>query len=1049
MEFPVLPLFPPGALAGSVTVTVWVGVMIVAITNLRLGWVLSGLVVPGYMVPLLIAKPVSAAVVFAEGFLTYALVWFYSEYLTRYTGWSNFFGRDRFFALVLASVGVRLVNDGWLLPQLGAWLESRYTLPFDYRNDLHSFGLIVVSLIANNFWKTGFVRGALPMAVQLGATWLLVRLVLMPLTNFNIESTAVLYEDIATSMLASPKAYVILVTTAFIASRLNLFYGWDFSGILIPSLLALQWFEPYKIVATLAEAMVVLVLSSLALRLPVFRSITVEGARKIMLFFSVSFAYKFALGWLLALWQPDIRATDWYGFGYLLATLIAIKIHDKNILERLTQATLQTSLAGVALATPIGFALLLWPDARPLPAQPLQGEPGPPAVLEMTLREALLRQKTSYYLTQLGQPVARPDGAELDAFAHGVRLLLDYRARPDDALLQQAQRALAGAHYEVLRTADEQLLLREREPGRHWGSYAISLRGTSRLLVEVPAPLDEALSFESGVWLHERLRAGGFASAGSFRPPARDRATDVLQSPLTIFQVFHREMAAEDVLQVRSVAATSPTLHLSGGLPAGVDLNELRSLAGGQLAVEYTPSSERNLQRDTTAGRFAELWLERGAVQRVEVLAGQAPPLQRELLTQPLSAEVLRLMSLEQLAAPGSEAYRRPRVEELLRLDTEVLSPMAAVALHATSTRLQGAQALAAVQGAAASAASLGLRLRWVADAGGEHFLLDDPQGHRGLVAVHVGPVRELVVEVPRPLEERGTLEVGVSTQADLGARGLLVAGAARDANADRSADVLDPANPQTLFQLAHQVLLREMADRPGAALQVRNLALRPDQPPPAADAVLALDVLPVDRAQLGGVAAGLLDALRRGGMDVQLAASDPQTAGYGPVGGPQAAYMNQTQAKRFAVLWLSPLARAGLPAEVLAQRRLAFDALSIPVRQADIAAELSGRRMAAAPLPTPLREAALRFRASGDIVALAALQRAAPALRLERIEDLGGRGAFLLLSQDGSGELQAVLSLAGVGDTDAVLRVPPGPLSPQEARAFVTQRRHWLEVAS
>ena len=271
-----LPIFPEGALSASVIVTVWVGISIVCITNLRLGWVLSGLVVPGYMVPLLIVKPGSAIVVFAEGIVTYWLVWFYSEYSTRFTGLSSFFGRDRFFAIILTSVAVRIIADGWLLPLAGEWMLARYDLAFDYRNNLHSFGLIIVALIANNFWKTGLLRGAWPMAVQVGLTWLIVRYVLMEFTNFNMASLAFMYEDTASSFLATPKAYIVLLITAFMASRLNLFYGWDFSGILIPSLLALEWFEPHKILTTLVETVVILGLAEVTLRLPMFRNITME-----------------------------------------------------------------------------------------------------------------------------------------------------------------------------------------------------------------------------------------------------------------------------------------------------------------------------------------------------------------------------------------------------------------------------------------------------------------------------------------------------------------------------------------------------------------------------------------------------------------------------------------------------------------------------------------------------------------------------------------------------------------------------------------------------
>ena len=40
MDLASLSLFPEGSLSGSVVTTVWVGVLVVAFFNLRLGWVL-------------------------------------------------------------------------------------------------------------------------------------------------------------------------------------------------------------------------------------------------------------------------------------------------------------------------------------------------------------------------------------------------------------------------------------------------------------------------------------------------------------------------------------------------------------------------------------------------------------------------------------------------------------------------------------------------------------------------------------------------------------------------------------------------------------------------------------------------------------------------------------------------------------------------------------------------------------------------------------------------------------------------------------------------
>jgi len=70
-----LPIFPEGSLASSVVTTAWVGVCVFSIMNLRFGWAFSGLVVPGYLVPLLIVKPWAAMVVIAESMLTYWTVY--------------------------------------------------------------------------------------------------------------------------------------------------------------------------------------------------------------------------------------------------------------------------------------------------------------------------------------------------------------------------------------------------------------------------------------------------------------------------------------------------------------------------------------------------------------------------------------------------------------------------------------------------------------------------------------------------------------------------------------------------------------------------------------------------------------------------------------------------------------------------------------------------------------------------------------------------------------------------------------------------------------
>lgn len=1041
-----LPIFPEGALSASVIVTVWVGVFIVGMTNLRLGWVMSGLVIPGYMVPLLIAKPMAAVVTFAEGVVTYFLVWFYSEYLSRYTGWSNFFGRDRFFALVLASVGVRIVVDGWVLPELGDYLLQKYQYAFNYRNNLHSFGLIITALIANNFWKTGLWRGLWPMGVQVLLTWLIVRYVFMELTNFNISSLSFMYEDMATSFMATPKAYIILLVTAFIASRLNLFYGWDFSGILIPSLLALTWYEPIKIVTTMVEAIIILGLAHLVLTLPMFRNITMEGARKLLLFFNISFVYKFVLSWALVLFLPHLKISDWFGFGYLLATLIALKIHDKGIFARMTRATLQTSLTGLAVATVIGFVLLLLPDPKSHDAVADTNNPQPSIRHDArSIADVLYAEKTHFYAASLGQGMAIPLHRELDAFSSGVRLLLAYRQQQDVGILSDARRQLAAANYEVELVVNQYLLIREKTPQRHWGTYVIKLSTSSRLLIEVPAPVDEPASFEAGVALFSEFNALGFASAGAARRANDDGSSDVLTSPQSIFQAFHRELASREVLQIRQGAGGVSTLFTADSVPSGISLNTLQALTHN-MQVQFLHRPGRNLQRQTMTGQFSELWLNPEDASRVQAQVKPHVAIRNEQVARGIDAELLAEITPQKVAQPGTRAYQAPTLEELLRIDRDVLTPMLRIAMEAGQSNTDPTVIVPRLSAIAGRADALGLSIRWITDAASNgYLLLHDKDNFRGWVLLRIGDATHAVIAVPRPLSEAGTLETAVSIFQGSKARAIVIAGAAPDTHPDGRADVLLPDNSSSLFNLAHQATLREMGNVPGVALLVRALALRAEQALPNDDAVLAFDVMYPNKASLPKPAAELVNSLEDQGLTIRLGAGQRDTAGLEALGGPLSSYVVQTQNKRFGVLWLSPVTRRQVDAQALHAQERQFAALGIASRKSSITAEIAQRPFSKVRLPDTLRKLAEQYRTSNDIVLLSTLRHQLHPVRMERIDDAGGRGAYLLFL-DTENRLAAVLALSSqLGSGGNQLQVPTGSVSAENINQFVTGRLAWM----
>lgn len=414
-----LPIFPEGGLTSSVITTVWVGVFVLAFFNLRFGWVLSGLVVPGYIVPLLILRPMAAGVIVVEAVITYLIVVWFSERFAR-GRFNALFGRDRFMGLVLASIAVRASFDGYLLPLVADWLELHANLQFDWHSNLQSFGLVVISLMANQFWKPGLARGLFSAAVVIGITFLIVRYGLMEFTNFRLSGVSYVYEGLASSILASPKAYIILVLTAFIASQMNVRYGWDFSGILIPALIALQWYQPAKVLSSFVEAAVIYFLARAVIRLPWFAAMTIEGARKLVIFFNVSFAYKLLLGHGLNLLDLDVKTTDFYGFGYLLSTLLAIKAYDKDIFPRVMRSTLEVSVAGAAAGNLVGFVLALV-----LPAGPgVQAAAGRIAGLRQGEAGLLVATVAGAgQLQRAGLGAGPPGRAEERALSDGIELL--------------------------------------------------------------------------------------------------------------------------------------------------------------------------------------------------------------------------------------------------------------------------------------------------------------------------------------------------------------------------------------------------------------------------------------------------------------------------------------------------------------------------------------------------------------------------------------------------------------------------------------------------
>lgn len=1029
-----LELFPQGGLTSSVITTVWVGVFVVVFFNLRLGWVLSGLVVPGYVVPLLIMKPWSAGVIFVEAIVTFIIVRFLSDHLSRFGFWSSLFGRDRFFAIVLVSVIVRLFFDGWLLPNVGAILEQHWQLQFDYRNNLYSFGLVIISLIANQFWKTGFVRAVIPTVVTIGVTYLIIRYGLMIFTNFTVSNLGYMYEDIASSVLASPKAYIILLTSAFIASRMNLRYGWDFNGILLPSLIALQWYQPLKVLTSFAEAFVILGIAMVVLRLPLFANSNIEGGRKLLLFFNIGFIYKLMLGYALLWWFPEVKITDFYAFGYLLATLMALKMHDKDIAARFTRATLQTSIVAVLIASSIGFSLTLLPswDTTTTAEQAKR----PQAVAEfpaLTLLDRVREDKVEMYRPRGVAGVMLPSPGEMEIFQQAIELLRSQPATPDEQALAKATALLDQVNYRLERIAGRYLYLREKSLNRGWGIFVIDPSATNTFLLESPAPLEERGTADAAVVLFQTSAARALAIANVRRMANADGSADVLRSTQTFYHLFHHLMSRRDVLQVRGytaerarvllgerqdfsqilVAGGDSSLWVNNSLPPSLDLVRLKQLVDG-FKVEWDNTPFTNLQRETTRTGFAELILSRDAMRRLMARSlATTTPLDYQVSNQRIDGYLQQwlLESKGQLAERGSDLYVPPQLWQLLFFDEEVLTPLLRVIN--TDYKLGQWSSSGEDELRAISSAARVLNYQMVQyhhrGSNRDYLILAEkasasPRRYWGTLVIRLGETSSYVVQVPRPRYEGSSFEYGVALFERLQAKALILAGAHPQANIDGSADVLQLVNVSSLFTLAGQVLLREGGDTPLMVVQSRAFARRPDLPTSTADMLVALRDGVKDEKHGSPLADGLFAVLKQDALDFKLVDGSFDTAGYEVGNIPQSLSLDTTRNKEFAVLWGSPQARSSYRQQGDRRQELAqFTALGISTEESELASFLAERSFInIATLPGELVYQINRYVADQNIVTLRDLQKRWSGFDYRRLVDRDSQQSFLVVMQGG-----------------------------------------------
>ncbi len=353
MKLP-LDVFPHQALNNSILTPILIGLGLMVLFNEGFGWVLAGYLVPGYMAVILLSFPVSALVITMEAIITHILVKGISDFFSSTFTWSRFFGRERFLLYVVVSVIVRLIMEVLVFPGIDPLLIHLGIKAL--HDQFFSIGLVLVPLLANSFWKIGLSRGLIEKGVLIGLTYLILTKLIIPYTNLDLGTFSLTYEHLALKFTVSPKVYILLLTGAIISAAFNIIFGWDFNGIMIPTLMAIALFTPVKYLSTFVEATLAVLVFNILQHLPLINKITLERGRMLFVVFLITFTIK----WVFAAnfpSYPGLKATDFFGFGYVLPALIATKIIQKHGFLKILLPIMITSVTVFVVGSTIGYAL--------------------------------------------------------------------------------------------------------------------------------------------------------------------------------------------------------------------------------------------------------------------------------------------------------------------------------------------------------------------------------------------------------------------------------------------------------------------------------------------------------------------------------------------------------------------------------------------------------------------------------------------------------------------------------------------------------------------
>ncbi|MDI1479775.1 poly-gamma-glutamate biosynthesis protein PgsC/CapC [Polyangium sp. y55x31] len=795
-----LAVLPPNGLDRSLHVAVLIGLVIGTMFTELFGWTYAGLVVPGYLATIFIAAPATAIFIIVESVVTYWLVAGVGRWVTHLGAWSAAFGRERFYLFIVGAVLVRLLFEGVIVPRV----EAQYG--FAHSRELYSVGLVLVPLVSNTFWNAGIIKAFPRVGFVTVLTWLLL-LLLLRTTNLSVSRFQVINESLSIKFLESPKAQIILVIGALLGARNNVRYGWDYNGILVPGLLAVACYEPLKLVTTTVEALLVYGASKFLMSVPPFSRMLIVGPRRMLMCYITGFFVKVILGFVLAYFWPGVPMIDYFGFGYLLPSLLAVKMWNKDHIGIVVMPTLQVSITAFLVGNGIGYGLvkaegLLVPRSAISDIAMISG--GASVPYELTLGDT--------------GPRPRP-AAERSAGIAALEVALEVANEVDGYTETRGGEEVSPRTLTAAKTAGL-LVMREEK-----GGWVVARPRASEIDPDdvTPAPRFAVRPKATRGVVSYR---GGFLvlaspeGPGSALPALAHAAAEALGARAIVLLSRHegqraldeafaaelgKRLGLDQMLVVEAGGDSPPGVSAVGSMPEGFDVMALGRMLGAEVTLSWRAPVQGATQRPWSNAPTLRVPLALAEEVGGSLLGAREVEVWSGGLRQELVGRVVALTSV------GTAGYRGPTIEELRLFDATLARRMPHAGLEPRWTAWERAVA-----------ARLGYTLVRVHRPDGEieawGLVEDEAGGRRGNASLFVKVEKqeeviapgEILIEVPAPRWEIGTFGAGLSLYDALGARGLLIAGALPSADPRGLADPRRRVSRRSFFQRVHEVWLGE-----------------------------------------------------------------------------------------------------------------------------------------------------------------------------------------------------------------------------------------------